>query len=661
MKPADYMLTAEELRLRTRKRKRLVVVLALVVVLVLAAIFGARPASHQIKAWQARRLAQKAFDHISKEEWNEARTEAVAAYQLWPAEPEALRAVARFLSRVRQADALEFWRKLREKEPLTREDLRDEATIALVAGEGDRAAAVVRELLAEKDPEPADWALAAQVAIRNSARDEARAAIEKIVNHPRATEREQLQAALLKLAAASGAATPAAAQDEARGAWTGIEKLARSESAIGLEALTVLARRALSTPAGAAAALPTSSPSSVEAAVPAATPESIAGDTPATTEPTPAGDTPATAENLPATLPAAELSRLLENHPLAKAVHKLLALDLLAHEDSSQRETLLQRGIAQWKDADPADLAVLAQWLNAKREFQRHLDTIPLEKAVKNRDLFLQHVDALGALERWSEIKTLLETKSFPLEPVVQLMYLARCHAQLGEKTASENNWQRALEAARAEPGKMLTLAEYAEKNGALQVAGEAYNTIARALPKLRVAQQGRLRIAQASGDAQKIHAVLAEMLAVWPNDTAIQNDEAYLRLLLMSQRFATANPSSGGSEDRSQKSEPITNNEELITIEQLAARLVEREPASLPHRTLLALARLRQNRPADALQVYADINVPANVLTPSALAVHAAVLAATGNIDGAKTEAAHIPRERLLPEERALIAALLQ
>src|SRR5688500_17983418 len=143
------MLTAEELRLRTRKPKSRLLVLVLVLVLLLAAIFGARPASHQIKAWQARRHAQKAFAHIAKEEWNEARTKAIAAYQLWPGEPEALRAVARFLSRVRQPDALEFWKRLREKKPLTREDLRDEATIALVAGEMERAGAVIKELLAQ--------------------------------------------------------------------------------------------------------------------------------------------------------------------------------------------------------------------------------------------------------------------------------------------------------------------------------------------------------------------------------------------------------------------------------------------------------------------------------------------------------------------------------
>ena len=92
-----------------------------------------------------------------------------------------------------------------------------------------------------------------------------------------------------------------------------------------------------------------------------------------------------------------------------------------------------------------------------------------------------------------------------------------------------------------------------------------------------------------------------------------------------------------------------------------LAEKLVQREPASLPHRTLLALALLRQGRAADAFALYENLNVPGNTLTPSALAVHAAVLAATDHRDDARTEAGQIPADKLLPEERALIQDLLE
>jgi hypothetical protein len=98
----------------------------------------------------------------------------------------------------------------------------------------------------------------------------------------------------------------------------------------------------------------------------------------------------------------------------------------------------------------------------------------------------------------------------------------------------------------------------------------------------------------------------------------------------------------------------------EAAAIEQVAQKLMEREPLSLPHRTLLALARLRQGRAADALNVYNNVRVAQNTLSGSALAVHAAVLAGTAHTEDAKTEVAQIKPEQLLPEERSLIKTFL-
>ena len=97
----------------------------------------------------------------------------------------------------------------------------------------------------------------------------------------------------------------------------------------------------------------------------------------------------------------------------------------------------------------------------------------------------------------------------------------------------------------------------------------------------------------------------------------------------------------------------------ELITIERLAADLVAREPSSMPHRSLLALARLRRGKFSDALEAYAGIQANRSALTPPALAVHAAVLSANGHGDEAATEIREIDFARLLPEEAALIQAV--
>lgn len=358
-------------------------------------------------------------------------------------------------------------------------------------------------------------------------------------------------------------------------------------------------------------------------------------------------------------MPEEEVIHRLETHPLSRAPQKLLAIDLQIHLDPTQRETLLDRAAQTWQTSPNESLAALARWLNNKREFQRELDTIPLARALQARDLFLQRLDALGALGQWSEIKRLLTEESFPLDPVIEHMYLARCSQQLGEAMAGANNWQRAFESADGDAQKLLLLGEYAEKNGATQIAGTAYNAIVRQTPAVRAAQQGRLRLAQQNRDTCQIHQILAQMLKIWPNDTAIQNDEAYSRLLLSP---------NGNSEVRDQLSEvsdspsasglrPLST--DLSKIESLAEELVRREPSSLPHRTLLALARLKLDQPDKAFEVYSSLNVPPNTASPSAIAVHAAVLAGNDRMEDARIEAGAVNWEQLLPEEQALIEKL--
>ena len=196
-------------------------------------------------------------------------------------------------------------------------------------------------------------------------------------------------------------------------------------------------------------------------------------------------------------------------------------------------------------------------------------------------------------------------------------------------------------------------------------------------------------------------------MLKIWPSDTAIQNDEAYIHLLLLtgettsvravgstrrgvvpsgtesqpeamsSQSSASRPPLSAsplravGSSLRAggsaPEAEPEANSnrssssdaEEVDAIVKLAEKLVRDEPASLPHRTLLALALLKQNRAQDALAVYANLKVPSNAVSASAVAVHASVLASTGRRDEARAEIAKVPSNRLLPEEAMMVLPL--
>jgi len=443
----DYMLTAEQLRL-TRKRRRLIIAFAILLPLVLIiGIIAARQTRDGIESWQARRHAKKAFAFIAQENWTGARAEAIAGYQLRSSEPETVRAIARLLTRTRQPQALEYWDQLAKITPLSRDDLRDDAAIALMVGDLHRAETAVKKLIAT-NPTPADFLLDAQLASQLGNIDIASADCEKVVSDTRASNREQLQATMLELALNSSAEDSAAI-------WQRIEKIAQGKDAASLDALILLAQRALSIPPKGG----TSSVASADKPDVAASLRDVAHGSQSRGYKQPHDRDVVPPTNFQ------QLSASLEAHPLAHAPHKLIAFDLLEREDATQREALIQRAVSQFKEGDADDVAALSRWLNAKGEHQRVVDIIPLEHALKSREGFLQYLDALGGLGRWADIKQLLGSERFPLDPFLQSMYLARCSAQLGEKAAEENNWQRATESAGNDPAKLMQVGEFAEKN----------------------------------------------------------------------------------------------------------------------------------------------------------------------------------------------------
>ena len=622
------MLTEAQRQRKRRRRRRIQISLVALLILGVIGFFVARPIRNSIRGWQARRHAQHAFAFIDQQKWSDARDEATAAYRLQASEPEAIRAVGRLLSRAGQGEALEFWKNLRTIAPLTREDLRDEARVALRVNDNARADEAARELLEAKEggPSPTDWLIAADVQLRKHSFDQAQGLAEKVLASPKANRREQLQAniALDNIARNAG---PSSSIDLAK-VDERIVALSKGEDDVSLDALTFLAARA--------AAAPT--------------------------------------ESKPP-LPIDQLIESINHHPLAKAPHQLLATDLEIAQHRDQRDEIVRRTIEHWKGGNNESLTALAAWLYRNGEQQRLMEAISLDRALQTRELFLQYVDALAALSRWNEIRRIIESERFPLDPVIEHMYLARCFQQQGQENGAENNWQRALEDAAGDLNKLLMLGEYAEKNGAERVATTAFEAAAVANPKSRQAQQGRLRIAYSARDTKRVHALLQEMLKIWPNDTAIQNDEAYIHLLLIiggttsvSSQTPASNPplsaspirAVGSSEpEASANPESSSEAEAVDAIVKLAEKMVRDEPASLPHRTLLALALLKQNRAQDALAVYANLKVPSNAVSASAVAVHASVLAATGRKDEARAEIAKVPSNRLLPEEAMMVLPL--
>jgi hypothetical protein len=652
-----------------------------------AIYFAAPPIGGAIKGWQSRRLAREAFTLIDQKKWSEANAKTRDAYLLRPTEPESWRAIARVASRTSQwAPAIEWWKRVDDADRLTVEDRRDYVSAALVTGDVFLAGKQVEALLAERGgPAPIDLVFAGQVAARHSDPALAVDYAQRALADKRARPYDILAAATLILSVTSPYSQQYA------NAWQQIETVARDpKNPASLGALVLLANEQAVPPMPAiggntslsleSAPLPSATPaappsvaggvdasltnavSTKAASLPAVAaakegpPPGISlGSAPQPTPPTQSGDAVTldlapTSPPTPAgrTMTLKEVADALENHPDGHPSHKLLALEVRARQDPALTDQYVADAVERFGNAarlaqtyqggtDLTDetLLALATWLNKIGRPAKTLEVLPEARAIQRQDFLIQYVNALAALQRWSEVKDLFLSEHSVVDPMVQHMYLAVAQARLGSATGATNEWQRALQVA-STPEKLLTLATNAEQNSANDIADAAYSEVIKTSPTNRAAYAGRLRLALAAGHTAEAQTIAAEIAQVWPDDAAARNQDAYLRLLL------------GASGDAAEAAE------------REAKVLVAREPRNWQARATLGLACLRLGRKQEALAAIREPRVTGGE-PPGALAVRAAVLAANGYEDGARNDALLVSANPLLPEERALIAPLLQ
>jgi tetratricopeptide (TPR) repeat protein len=623
-----------------------------------AIYFAAQPIGGAIKAWQSRRLARESFALIEQRKWSEANAKVRDALLLRWSEPEAWRAAGKLTSRTSQwAAALDWWKKAEEAGRLTIDDRRDYIAAALVTGDVTVAAKQVQILLAERAPAAVDLMWAGQVASRQSDPVLAVDYAGRVLADERAKPYEIASAATLVLSLTSPYSKRYA------DAWKRIEDVARDpKNPASLGALVLLANEQAVPPirriGGSTSLSLESTParSATPATQVAASGEARAAISPERSSPTPTFSygssshaTPAVQSDNTVTLNLAatsssglsertmSLTRVvdaLENHPDARPYHKLLAFELRARQDPILIDQFVTDAIQRFGDGDDETLAALGGWLNKIGRPAKTLEVLPQAHAVERQDLFLLYINALAALQRWSEVKDLLASEHSVVDPMLQHMYLAVVQARLGLPTASTNEWQRAVELADT-PDKALALARYAEQNSVNDTADVAYSIAIRMGPKNREAYDGRLDLAKDSGHTSQAQSIAAEIAQLWPDDAEARNQDAYLRLLL------------GASHDTAKAAERD------------AQLLVAKEPRNWQARATLGLARLRLGQNKEALAAIREPRVT-GVEPPGPLAVRAAILAANGYKEGARNDALLVSAKRLLPEERTLIAALV-
>lgn len=596
------LLTPEELRNR-QHRGRLLWGLPLLGVLLICLYLGAAPLAHVVKGWQSRRLAKEAFALMGDLRWAEALKKAQDAYLLRPVEPEASRAIGAFLSRTGQpAAALEWWHNLDKLTRLTAEDRRTYASDALSVGNLGEARSQIGILTVGTQPlDPAVLLLISQLASRQDDPERGTDYALRALRDPQSKPHQKM-AAILQLYALNS--TDSAEYVEAR---SQLIKMARaSADPISLDALILLAR-----------VMPPAPASSQVLSV--------------------------TTNAMAVGMSLAEIATAIEGHPGSSAADRLVALGLRVRLDPARADAVFAEAIQRFGDGDDETVAALARFLNAQNQHALTIEVISPERAQKTRPLALAYLDALASLGRWSEAKEILASSHLPLDPVARNLYSAAASMKQDEPQGAASQWDQALLAAGANAVKLTEVGDYAERQGAISIADQAFTAAIKADPTMRPAYVAQRRLAHVRGETVVERNVLAQIVGRWPDDVRARGDEVYLSLLLDGSIFSAK------------------------AAAQSILPQALKQPPDWPARATLAFARLRQGERSAALAAFSgdrgtmDPHAhPGEDVPAGAQAVWAATLEANGWKTEAEAAALEAAKKSLLPQERDLIASLL-
>ncbi len=442
------------------------------VALLVLAVAGGPPVYRKARLWRARSLAAEAEQLLAERQLEKASGKAQAAIGLAPAEPEALRAMARVLTSARSTLALNYWKGLLAQPGATDDDRRAAVGLALEADRRDFADEQLALLLAADPPSVETLELAAQAALQKNNPTAALEFLGRLLRQdPRNEGARLLQAQLLD-------SSPDRVQGE-QGARELLE-LGQGDDATALSALRTLAQR------------------------PNLTVDEIG-----------------------------QAADRLAKHPLAQTADKLAALPLRWLLEPGQRAALIEQAVAQFSQGGPDDRVALGRWLLQQGEAARVLGIITAEEALTKQELFLVRLDALATLGRWREIKEAMEQEKPPIKPLYAEVFQARAAKELNQLQEANAHWTMALSYALPTPEENLYLARYAEKIGEDRVAAKAWRQLARTPAWALRANLAALPLLEKEGDTRGLREAVQQLARLAPTDPAPRNDAAYLDLLL--------------------------------------------------------------------------------------------------------------------------------
>jgi hypothetical protein len=306
---------------------------------------------------------------------------------------------------------------------------------------------------------------------------------------------------------------------------------------------------------------------------------------------------------------------------------RLSALRLrLELDPGSQAEILTDAARLASSSASSNSVNAALEWLTNLGAHEKLLQTMPMDRARNDPAWTFWHLSSLGALNRWQELRPLLDDPKLPLATYRRRGLQAAMDRAQGDTNAARVNLDNAISEARTLPDELQRLGVLSERLGEPEVAMRAWSGLLDFPPLARRAALQVLRLSDRGDNPEMVVLAAKRLLSFDPKDVLALNELAHT-LFIDGRRDAAI--------------------ERQLEAETSAAGA---QPGLV---VTLALLRLQTNRGAEALDLLEGRGIDWKNAPPRWRLIYAAALAANQQREGAKRIWAGIDPGRLKSAER--------
>lgn len=319
----------------------------------------------------------------------------------------------------------------------------------------------------------------------------------------------------------------------------------------------------------------------------------------------------------------------LQADPEAPLDDRLLHLTMLKQGGSTNFSAYL----AQLEGSlakSPEQVNALTAWLLSNRmaeEAARWLESLP-DEARSQRPVELALADVFSARKDWAGLQSLLQEAEWGNLDFMRLALLSRAARQERQEISAQASWRGAVKAASESAKSLTALASAAQAWGWEREHEELLWVLVQKFPGERWVLQSLNQMYVATGNSRGLHKLSSTLVAFDTNDLVAKNNLAALSLLL---------------------------NLQTARAHELAREVYAQGPTNAVFTSTYAYSLHLQGRTDEGLKALQSL--PASELEkPNIAAYYGVLLAAAGEADKARKYLDIAAKEKLLPEEKAMI-----